>query len=193
MMRCRTSRPTAAAWPSHRIAAGRACSGSTCWTSPARRGRSAMSPARSRTSPGRPTDPQLLVLAADPGSDRAGALTATRIATAEARCRSPGAPPARDLAAALPCRARERRDERGEPAGRERLGVRLERLGRGRRDRLGRPGRERLVRRARRAARSRRRARRARSTRRSGNCSRRRSRPTARASPSWRAAAVTAP
>ena len=85
----------------------------------------------------------ILALAADPGSDRAGAESATRIDEAETDPQVSVA--GRALAAAVPDRRRHRRDRAGRPGRRQRLGVRLARRRR-RRDRVRRPVRERLVR-----------------------------------------------
>ena len=85
----------------------------------------------------------VIALAADPGSDRAGADSATRIGEngADDPRRAAGG---RALAPALPHRHGHRRDDPDRPGRRERVGVRLARR-RARGDRLGRPVRERLV------------------------------------------------
>ncbi len=69
---------------------------------------------------------RLLVLAADPGSDRAGALTATRIESREAPQQDPKVTrPRAGVAAALPGGGGRRQHHGGRPGGREHLGVRL--------------------------------------------------------------------
>ena len=83
-----------------------------------RRGSSARSPARSRTSAGRPTARALLVLAADLGADRAGAQTRDEDRGGRRRgAGSEGLPARAVLAPALARRRGDRRDARGQPEG----------------------------------------------------------------------------
>ena len=90
----------------------------------------------------------LLVLAADPGSDRAGGQSATKIEAKDAEAPDPVVRrPKQSWRRLYRDRPRERRDDRGGPRGRQRLGVRLARRGRGRRGRHRRAERERVVRR----------------------------------------------
>ena len=106
-------------------------------------------------SAGRRTRDSLLVLAADLGSDRAGAQTATKIKEADADEEDPEGHPARAvLAPALSDRRRVGRDQRGEPGRRQRV---RDRLGRrqGRRGLHRRTVGERVVRRLGRRARPR--------------------------------------